>query len=206
MRALLDQEENWQKEFEPVSKKLEKAGYTRSDISTGAPEKSLMKTIIPSLPVVAILLIAYYLVGGGPLFGDSSSEGIVVFILLIFGYVIHDMMHAFLWGLFAEHHYGSAKFGISRKKLMSFSYFSGPMKKGQYVLGAILPFLVLGVAVSVFGILYQSTLIFWTGALLTMAGGEDLLVVCKLLMYKSTKSEVLVYDLPTECGVAVFEK
>ena len=55
---------------------------------------------------------------------------------------------------------------------------------------------------------YLQQVLFWTGIVMLLSAGGDLMIVVKLLTFKkqNESTEVLIYDHPTQAGSVIFEK
>ena len=69
-----------------------------------------------------------------------------------------------------------------------------------------MPTVILGLIPAVVAIFNGSVLVFTIGCLMILAGGGDLTILLKILMYRSKKEEILYMDHPYECGLVVFER
>ena len=75
-------------------------------------------------------------------------------------------------------------------------------------MGALMPCVVLGILPTAIGILLGSHLLFWTGIVMILTAGGDIMIVMKVLAYKSQNGaeEILIYDHPTQAGSVIFER
>ena len=80
------------------------------------------------------------------------------------------------------------------------------MKRWQYILGGLMPTLILGFGLTAVSCLFHS--LFWLiiSELLILGGGGDFIIALKILLHRSKGKDTLYYDHPYECGVVVFEK
>ena len=92
------------------------------------------------------------------------------------------------------------------KYLTPYCTCKAPLAKNHYVIGTLMPTLVLGVGLGVVGILLANPLCFYLGFAMLLGGGGDVIIVLKLLAHKSRAQETICLDHPYECGVVVFEK
>ena len=128
----------------------------------------------------------------------------VLFIVLI---VVHELIHGITWGLFVK---GGIKqnieFGFIVQSLTPYCACKAPMGKVPYILGSIMPCIVLGILPAIAGFILSDMTIFGLGAMLILCAGGDLLITQMILTHKTDAKEVLYYDHPTEIGVIAFEK
>ena len=78
--------------------------------------------------------------------------------------------------------------------------------EGQYILGSMLPTLVLGFMQGVVSILTGNFLILVLAVFLMIGGGGDFLIDGLLIRYKKKKETLILMDHPTELGFVAFEK
>ena len=81
-----------------------------------------------------------------------------------------------------------------------------PLDKGPYIFGALMPLIILGIVPMIIGIVTGSIFVLSVGILMTDAAAGDILIVWKLLRYKSTAKHVVYMDHPTQAGGVIFEK
>ena len=80
------------------------------------------------------------------------------------------------------------------------------MGRAGYLAGVFAPFLVLGVGLSVAGIVLANGVVLALGATMIFGAGGDLLVAAKLLKHGKPAGEQLCVDHPSQCGLVVFER
>ena len=78
------------------------------------------------------------LLGG---FGDWS----ITFILVIVGIVVHELIHGLTWACYAKSGWKSISFGVMWKLLTPYCHCDEPMHIPGYMMGAMMPCIVLGV-------------------------------------------------------------
>lgn len=206
-RKLSAKEQKRLEVFEETCERFMKQGYKRTDLTIGIVKANLFVLLL-AIPVVALGVLLFVwrnpvsLLAPDPL---SSLLFIIVFVALI---VAHELIHGLTWSLFAEHHFKDIDFGFMKEYLTPYCTCAVPLSKGHYILGALMPCLILGIIPTVLGILLGSPLLFWTGIIMTLSAGGDIMIVWKLLRYKKQpeSKESLIYDHPTQAGSVIFEK
>lgn len=136
----------------------------------------------------------------------SPLEFLFFLLVMLLLTAVHEGIHGLTWGLFAESHWRSIRFGVIWKALTPYCTCAQPMKRGQYILGAAMPTLVLGIGLTAAAAL---TGIFWVFILalaMIFGGGGDFTIILKILLHRQCGKEAVYYDHPYECGVVVFEK
>ena len=127
----------------------------------------------------------------------------VIFIILV---IVHELIHGVTWEIFTKNRFKSIGFGVIWKMLTPYCTCSEPLKKKQYIIGGLMPTLILGFGLAVVSIFFKQSVLFILSQLMILAGGGDFLIVLKMLFYRCKSREVLYYDHPYELGVVVFEK
>jgi hypothetical protein len=119
---------------------------------------------------------------------------------------VHELVHGITWGIFAAHHFKDIEFGVMWQLLTPYCTCTVPLTKRQYILGGLMPLIVLGIIPTAIAIAAGS--FFWLiiGLVMILSAGGDILLVWKLIRYKTDKQDVLIYDHPTKAGSIVFEK
>ena len=69
-----------------------------------------------------------------------------------------------------------------------------------------MPLILLGIVPMVVGIVLANLTVLFLGILMADAAGGDIMILHKLLTFKSTAAELVYMDHPTEAGSVVFEK
>ena len=119
--------------------------------------------------------------------------------------VMHELIHGITWGLCAKNGFKTIEFGVIWEYLTPYCTCSEPLRKGQMVLGALMPTILLGVVPGIIACIIGSTdLVYMAGAMM-LGGGADLMIVGKILRHKTGKT-ALFHDHPYKVGTIVFEK
>ena len=136
----------------------------------------------------------------------TSLVLLFLFLALLLLTAVHEGIHALTWAMFGKDYWKSIRFGVIWKALTPYCTCAQPMKRGQYILGAAMPTLVLGIGLTAAAAL---TGIFWVFILalaMIFGGGGDFTIILKILLHRQCGKEAVYYDHPYECGVVVFEK
>ncbi len=128
----------------------------------------------------------------------------VLFLLLSF--VIHELIHGLFWGVFASEHNKSIEFGFIVKMLTPYCTCLEPLKRGQYLIGCIMPGVILGLFPYVTAYIIGSTSMLFYGLIMLVGAAGDAMIATKLLRFKSEAEDVIYMDHPTEGGLIVLEK
>ena len=138
-----------------------------------------------------------------------TSQGsllfIVLFVVLI---VVHELIHGLTWSMFSEHHFKDIEFGFMKELLTPYCTCTTPLPKKHYILGALMPCIVLGIIPTTIGILIGSSFLFWIGIVMILSAGGDIMIVWKVMKFKKQdeSKEIFIYDHPTQAGSVIFEK
>lgn len=205
-RKLSEKEQRRLAAFEATCERYLQQGYKRTDLTIGIVKANLVALLI-AIPVVSIgmLLFAWKNSMAVPLVPQRALLLAVLILMLI---VVHELIHGITWSLFTERHFKDIEFGFMKEYLTPYCTCLVPLSKKHYILGALMPGLLLGLIPTALGILLGSPLLFWTGIVMLLSAGGDLMIVMKLLTFKkqNESTEVLIYDHPTQAGSVIFEK
>lgn len=127
----------------------------------------------------------------------------IVIIVCLAGTVIHELIHGITWAHYAKGGWKSISFGVLWKKLTPYCHCDEPLLVRPYIIGALMPLIVLGILPWVLGLCIGS---FWTtvfGVFFIVAAAGDILIVWKLRQEKATSS---VLDHPTEAGCIIYDE
>ena len=83
---------------------------------------------------------------------------------------------------------------------------NAPLKRWQYVLGAAMPTLVLGIGLTAAAAVLHQNALFLLAEIMILGGGGDCLIILHMLRYRPAAPDVLCLDHPYECGFVAFEK
>ena len=205
-RKLTKAEEKRKKIYEEEKQKLIDAGYTEKDLTIGVVYANVMAFVLglPIIIVLGILFFKYNLGNSEMSFTFTIKESVIFLItLLVF---VHELIHGAFWAIFAKNHLKSIEFGFMAQYLTPYCCCKEVLTKGQYIIGGIMPTVILGLIPAVVSIFTGSWLVFAIGCIMILSGGGDMTIILKLIMYRSQKQEVLYMDHPYECGLVVFER
>ncbi|MBR0200548.1 MAG: DUF3267 domain-containing protein [Oscillospiraceae bacterium] len=204
-RELTPAEEKRLLRFEELSDRLIGQGYRRVELTV-----SIVKANI----FAVVLLIPLLIAGGGLFFlrNHSMSGGLgkmnpLLFAALFFAMiVVHELIHGLSWSLFAENRWKDIEFGFMKQYLTPYCTCAVPLGKGAYIFGALMPLVLLGILPMIVGILADNLGLLLLGVILADAAAGDILIVWKILRYRSEAGTVVYIDHPTQAGGVIFEK
>lgn len=207
-RKLTKAEEKRKKIYEEEKQKLIEQGYTEKDLTISVVYANVMAFVL-GLPIIIVLGILFFnnnFNSSRESFMFTMSESFIFLIVLAVLVVVHELIHGLFWAIFAKNHLKSIEFGFMVQYLTPYCCCKEVLTKSQYIIGGIMPTVILGVVPAVVAIFNGSWLLFTIGCLMILAGGGDLTILLKILMYRSKKEEILYMDHPYECGLVVFER
>lgn len=130
--------------------------------------------------------------------------GFGLFLLLLMGGIIaHELIHGITWSFYTKRGFKSIRFGMMWKMITPYCHCKEPLKVKHYVLGAIMPGVLLGVLPGVVALSTGSLALLLFAIFFTMAAAGDFLMV-HLLRKESRES--WVQDHPSETGCYIYRK
>jgi hypothetical protein len=194
--------------LEEISKGLLAQGYRRTDLTIGILWANAV-VIAAAFPTLFLLGGLFFLCNR-PLhlsFTANSILSLVLFLALYFALiVVHELVHGITWAIYAEHHWKDIEFGVMWQLLTPYCTCKVPLKKGQYIIGGLMPLIVLGIVPYIVSLWVGSLFLFLIAYVMILSAGGDVLLVLKLCGYKTNAKEVLIYDHPTKAGSIIFER
>ena len=204
-RKLSEAEQRRLRAFEALSETMLSQGWRR---------KELTVSIVKANIFAVALLIPLLILGIGLLLlrGPDWQEGfrslnpllfLVLFVALI---VAHELIHGLSWSIFTPRHWKDVEFGFMKQYLTPYCTCRVPLAKGQYIFGALMPLVLLGLIPMLAGILTGSISLMLLGVVMTDSAAGDILIVWKILRYRSDAGEIVYVDHPTQAGGVIFER
>ncbi|OTO01322.1 DUF3267 domain-containing protein [Enterococcus sp. 5B3_DIV0040] len=205
VRKLTPQEQKRKKKFDEVCENLAKEGYVKTDLTVSILAANLFAILVMA-PFMLLALGVFYLLVPSYDVTFTAWHGVFMFAVAIVLIVLHELIHGLTWGYFAKKHFRSIDFGVIWSMVTPYCTCEEPLKRWQYILGAMMPTLVIGVGLTGYACISHS--IFWLclAELMLLSGGGDFLIIYKILLHKSRGKQAYYYDHPYECGLVVFEK
>lgn len=206
-RKLTPAEQKRKEQFALVCEEMERQGYRKIDLTIGVVKANLLALIV-MLPF-AVLSGAVVLSRVSFL---SMAESMSPFDFLLYLLVmllltaVHEGIHALTWAMFGKDYWKSIRFGVIWKALTPYCTCLRPAKRGQYILGAAMPTLVLGIGLTAAAARMGIFWVFILALAMIFGGGGDFAIILKMLLHRQRGKEAVYYDHPYECGVVVFEK
>jgi len=163
------------------------------------------------LPIILVFGIPYYLVWKQELgailqnfINDTSiSVPIFIFLFTFLGIIAHELIHGVVWAIFAEKGFKSISFGVIWKLLTPYCHCDEPLKVKHYILGAVMPGLILGILPAVIAIIIGNFGLLIFGIFFTQAASGDFMIINLL---KKENMDDYVEDHPSEAGCYIYRE
>ncbi len=166
--------------------------------------KANLYALFFGIPLVGILILPYFLV-----YGFESTNQIRLFFAfktfipaIVIGIVIHEAIHGFTWSIAARIPISDIKFGFQIKTITPYAHCKVPIKMFAYRLGAIMPFLLLGIVPYGYALATQNPIVLGFSLFFSFVAIGDLMI---LWISKDIPADKKVFDHPTEGGVTTVD-
>lgn len=124
-------------------------------------------------------------------------------IIYIAGIVAHELVHGITWAIFAKKGFKSIRFGVLWKVATPYCHCKEPLKIKHYLIGAITPFIFVGLIPGIYGIMTGSVGWLFFGIFFTVGAIGDFLIINLL---RKEKMSDYALDHPSEAGCFVYRK
>ena len=191
-----------QENFERIRAGLEAQGWKGTQHTISILRANLM-AFVTAGPFAA-LCAALFLTGGklqGGLDFSWASWGLFV-LLMIASAFAHECLHGLTWGIFCRNGFRSIHIGFQKKTLTPYCCCLEALPSGAYLLGALMPFMILGFGFFAVSMATGRFLWLLLGMFNILAAGGDTTIAGMLLR----RRRALIVDHPTECGFWAFSK
>ncbi len=193
---------NYNEEFEKMRMQLHENGYKEKDVTISSG-KAMILGVLYALPFVIIfgLLYRFMLIERAHLSEVGGLSFYVMFIVIIaVSVVIHELLHGIGWAISSGKGWDVVRFNINA--MMPSCACRGALKKKQYLIGVLTPFVILGLGSVLFVFIYPGTISLLTMIVNFVAAGADLIIAFNVLKERDS----LIVDHPTEAGYIIFYK
>ena len=202
-RKLTEKEQRRKEKFDALCEEMAANGYAKTDLTVGVVAANLLAFVIMA-PFMALALVLFFKIAYTGELNMSIWAPLAIFPAMIAFAAVHELIHGITWGCFAGRK--AIEYGIIWSMLTPYCTCAKPLKRWQYILGGLMPTLVLGTALTAAACISGSLFWLFMAVIMILGGGGDFLIVLKMLLHKSKGKNALYYDHPYECGVVVFEK
>ena len=202
-RKLSEAEQRRLEAFEKTSEAMIRQGYTRRNLTIDMGKANVFAIIL----IILLFVIGfglYYLVHRTFDFPRNNPVAIVVALLALT--VIHELIHGACWSLFTPHHFKDIEFGIMKPTMTPYCACLVPLKKEQHLFGTAMPLITLGILPMIAGIALGNPSVLFIGIFMAAGAAGDIMIIRRVLGYRSNANEIVYMDHPTEVGGVVFER
>ncbi|PRY03996.1 putative zincin peptidase [Pontibacter ummariensis] len=167
------------------------------------------------LPLMVLYLVPYVVLWHEQ-FSAAALEGLVqehgvrvlflpLLMLLVFipGAVLHELLHGLTWAAFCEKGLRSIQYGVHWAALTPYCHCKEVLPLKPYILGGLMPGLVMGLLPALVGTVMGNPWVFFFGLFFSVAAAGDLLV---LWMLRKCRPDDLVQDHPEKIGCYVLRR
>lgn len=203
-RKLTAAEQRRKERFDELKAKMEADGYTAQDLTISALRANIMAVFV-MLPFLVLFIVWYRVINYDAGEHGSVISVLVFWIAVIVLIVVHELIHGLVWGSCAKNGFKAIEFGVIWSVLTPYCTCSEPLKRWQYIIGAIMPTVVLGFVPGIVAVYTGSATLHYISLMLILGGGGDFYIIWKMLRFNS-KNETIYCDHPTECGLVAFTR
>lgn len=152
--------------------------------------------VVSILPFIVIWDFETFSIGW-----DSFKSWILLY--LLFGVVVHELLHGATWSLFAKGGFKTIKFGVNWKYLTPYCHCNVPLKVKHYAIGGVMPLVVMGIIPILFALAIGNGGLLCFGVFFTWAAGGDIIA---LFMLRKLNRNSYVSDHPDKMGFYISEE
>ena len=192
--------------FEVKVQELTKQGYQKKDLTISVLTANIMAVIV-MLPVIVLFYCMYFTINRESFTFYIDIVDAIIFLLYIAALIaVHEGIHGITWALFAKEHFRSIEFGVIWGMLTPYCTCKTELTKGQYILGGIMPTIIVGILPAIIAVICNYPWLFQISLCMIVGGGGDVLIILKLLLYKANGKDSKYMDHPYKAGLVVFER
>ena len=162
----------------------------------------MLKANIVAIVVMALLgvlgLMAMYAIWGDFSLGNPWN-GMLFIIGFWVGVAVHELIHGFTWMWVTHSSFSHLRFGLLCGGV--YCHIDVPMSKRKYVVGALMPLLLLGIVPFLLSFVIHSLWLMLFGVIFIGCAMGDVLIVRAI---RHDSADTLVYDHPSEAGCVVY--
>ncbi|MGI6231359.1 MAG: DUF3267 domain-containing protein [Prevotella sp.] len=130
-----------------------------------------------------------------------AYQALLFAVVLFLGIPVHEGIHGLTWGL-VNRNFRKVSFGVIWKYMTPYCHYSEPMSRCKYIVGAVMPFIFLGLVPIAYALWSGSFLWLLFGIIFIGGATGDLWMT--LLILKEPR-DALFLDHPSEAGFYVIE-
>ena len=191
--------------FDAICTELQARGYRKTDLTIGLVAANVA-VLAAAIPLAFIWFAVFFWANPDASFSLAGNEIVLLLVAFAVLVVVHELAHGVTWSMFAEHGMKDIEFGFMKETLTPYCTCTTALPRGKYLIGALMPLLLLGILPSIAAVAIGWSWLLVVGFVMTLSAGGDVMIAIKLLAYRSNADEVLWYDHPTEAGGVIFER
>lgn len=165
---------------------------------------SMLKANIVALVVMGVFgllgFMAIYAIWGGISLGKPWGSALFL-LCIVLGIAVHELIHGFTWMYATHSSFRHLRFGLLMGGV--YCHIDVPMNKRKYVVGALMPLLLLGIIPYLVSFAIHSLWMMLFGAIFIACAMGDVMIVWVI---RHEPADTLVYDHPSEAGCVVYHK
>lgn len=171
--------------------------------------KANQKALVILIPVFLMYFIPFYMVWQDSvsikemLKPDSWMSTLKWGLIFFAGIIAHELVHGITWALFAEKGFQSIRFGVMWKMITPYCHCKEPLQIKYYLIGAITPFVIVGLLPAIYAIVVGSIGWLLLGIFFTIGAIGDFMIINLLRTEKKTDYAL---DHPSEAGCFVYRE
>ena len=193
---------------------LEGEKYRKTELSLTAAEANV-QALAFMVPIVLVYGTAYWVIWPEQFAAQNLRQlvqthqqllmvsPLVMLLVFVLGAVAHELLHGLTWAVFCKNGLKSIEYGVHWKVLTPYCHCKEVLPLRHYIIGGMMPGLVMGLLPALVGIATGHFLLFLFGLFFSIAAAGDLLI---LWMLRHQHSSSLVQDHPDKIGCYVLSK
>lgn len=178
---------------------------TKRKVTIDIVKANVFAIILLALSAIMLLIPFFFIWKGENNSGVlASSTGWAIFFISFFiGIVVHELIHGLTWSFYAKSGWRSIRFGVMWKYLTPYCHCTEPMHIRGYIMGGIMPCIILGIIPSVIALVIGSLPLLAWGIIFIASAAGDIWIVWLLTKEKPGS---MVMDHPSEAGFYIIDK
>ncbi|MDG5799043.1 DUF3267 domain-containing protein [Marinilabiliaceae bacterium ANBcel2] len=155
-------------------------------------------------PVAFLAHLLFFALHWSTFFSGITIQGIfLVLLIMLLGILVHELIHAFIFGLFAKGGFKNISFGIDTKTYSPYCHCKGEITVAAYRAGAIAPLFIMGAFPFIFSFFNGSLGWFYFGLLYLLAAGGD---VISVYLTKGLNMRDIIKDHDAKLGYYIIKR
>lgn len=191
--------------FKKKSDQLKENGYMEKNATISMMYVYSVGLLL-TLPGCALFFYLFYVLNSEVDLEHYGIKWIIatgICFLLMF---VHEFIHGISWSHFSGKGFKTISFGFDAKKMCPYCTCSDPLEIKEYVIGALLPTIALGIIPCALSLLLGSDILLFVGILMYAGGAGDIAVIFNLLTKRKNIKGAICMDHPQKVGLVMFYK